>query len=157
MKQIKSIFRYSRQLIAAAMLLCAAAAMQSCEEDAPTFTHSATELESSWQWNTTEGDAAEYFQVEIRQLSDNEFSIANFHNLDGEEITVSISGTSLSFQGEFYDGAVVISNGKGTITNGWLTMTLEYDCSTDGETEHFKAELNKGTVLSKKASGAINQ
>jgi len=138
------------------ILLGFAGMMQSCEEDAPTFAHSASDLEDYWQWDTKEGDGG-YFQVSIKQISDSEFSIVNFHNLDGEEMKVSISGSSLSFSGELVDGNVVISNGTGNITNGWITMTLEYDCTTDGETEHLKVQLDKGKVISKSAKASGNQ
>ncbi len=145
-----NILSMGARIVAVLMLLGFAVSMQSCEEDAPEFAHSLGELEGDWQWKTVEGEA-DYFGVSIKQISDNEFSIVNFLNEGGDEITVNVDGSSLSFEGSLVDGNLIISNGKGTITNGWLTMTLEYDCTSDGESEHFKVQLNKGKVISKKA------
>lgn len=140
----------------AALLLTGMAAMQSCEEDAPAYSHSVSELATSWVWNTQEGDAADDFQVEIEQVSDNEFYIVNFHNLDGEKMLVTISGSKLSFAGEMVDGNVMVENGTGNIGNGWLSMKLEYDIVTD-ETEHFVVALSQGKAQSKKAVACIAQ
>ncbi|MCQ2250525.1 MAG: hypothetical protein MJZ66_05395 [Bacteroidales bacterium] len=150
-REKNTILGMGARIVSILMILGFALAMQSCEEDAPEFAHSLGELEGDWQWNTEEGDAAEYFGVSIRQISESEISIVNFHNTAGDELSASVSGSQLSFEGELVDGNIVISNGKGTITNGWLTITLEYDCTSDGETEHTKVQLNKGKVLSKSA------
>ncbi len=134
------------------LILAGTITLHSCEDDAPEFSHSAQELADSWVCTVLEGDAADGYQMEILTLGDNEISIKNFHNLDGEEITVKISGTSLSFSGELMDGNVIIENGSGNISNGWLTMTLTYDITADGETEHMKVQLDKRKALSKKTA-----
>lgn len=153
---MKKLTRLGRSIMAAALLLVGVCTLQSCEEDAPAYSHSIAELATSWVWNTQEGDAADDFQVEIEQVSDNEFYIVNFHNLDGEKMLVNVSGSKLSFAGEMVDGNVVVENGTGNISNGWITMRLEYDIVTD-ETEHFVVELNQGKAQSKKAVAYIAQ
>lgn len=152
MKHFDKLIRISRKMALAMLILAGALTLHSCEEDAPEFTHSAAELADSWVCTVIEGDAADGFEVKIEATSDKEFVIKNFHNLD--DMTVSISGTSLSFGGALLDGAAEVSNGTGTISNGWITMRLSYDITTEEDKEHFEVELNKGKALSKKIVNA---
>lgn len=145
MKKQHYLLNIGRQLISAMLLLWFAATLNSCEEDAPAYSHTAADLNGAW----TDDDGREY---NITQLSDNEFVIENFEGIG--EITVTISSdTQLSFEGSLRDGLILIKNGTGTITNGWLTMRMQYDMEMveDNETEHFDIMLNKGKGLSKKA------
>lgn len=115
--------------------------------DAPQQTHSIQELNSKWVWETTEGDAATNFEVKIEQQSDTEIRIINFMNIDGESITATVEDDLIKFSGELAGGNLLIQNGKGTITNGWINIQLSYN-TFDGDTsEQFKVMLSKGEAL----------
>lgn len=116
-------------------------------QDSPQTIHSVQELSSGWVWTTTDGDAASDFQISIEQVSDNEIVIINFHNLDGERITATIDGEDISFGGPLMDGSLEVRGGHGTITNGWLTINLEYELYDGTDTERFAAKLEKGHTL----------
>ena len=133
----------------ALMLALPLLVMTSCsEEDAPEFSHSLNDLNGSWVWETTSGDFADAFDVTIAVESDTKFVINNFLNLGN--IPVTVSGTSLSFSGEFADGSKVQA-GTGTISNGWETMTISFDYFDGEDTQKGSASLNKGKLPTKKS------
>lgn len=142
-----------RRFITKALLLTAlalpAVSIQSCSEDAPSYTLSTADLVSSWLWQTSEGDISEIFNVKINRVSDTKIEIVNFNNADGEVMEVSVSEKQLTFAGELVEGAMIVSNGTGIIKDGAETITLEYDLNSDGELMHVKAELKKGQIAKK--------
>lgn len=115
--------------------------------DAPQMAHSLDELSATWIWETTEGDAASDFAISIEQVSDIEINIRNFLNIDGECITAQVDGNSITFGGELAGGNLVIKNGKGTITNGWINIMLSYDTYDGEETEHHEVMLSRQQAL----------
>jgi len=117
------------------------------QQDSPEQVHSLSELSAQWIWQTTEGDAASDFAIRIEQVSENEVRIVNFLNIDGETITASLKDELLTFEGEMADGNLIIQNGVGTITNGWLNIQLEYDAYDGENTEHHKVMLSRGSEL----------
>lgn len=144
-----------RNLAVAAMLLMPAAGLVSCQEDAPELMHKTAELAHKWMWTTTEGDAADVFEVSIEADSDTEITVVNFHNADGERMVMKVTGTEVSFGGDLLEGAMKVENGKGIITNSWLKLSIEYDIIAEGETDHIKAELTEDKVMAKKAKSSV--
>ena len=130
-------------------------AMTSCsKEDAPEFSHSTNELVvgnsgATWTWNTVSGDLPDAFEVTIDKLSDTEFAINNFASVDGDRITVKISGTSLTFSGEVASGPT-IKEGTGTIKNGWATMDISFIIDNGEEQISCSATLEHEKMISKK-------
>lgn len=130
-------------------------AVTSCsEEDAPTFSHSAEDLISgnsgaNWTWTTIQGEDifGDYFGITIDKISDSKFIINNFGGA-GDQITVNLSGTSLTFDGELANGAK-IENGTGSITNGWETMQLAFTYNGE-ETQDCSVTLQHEQAISKK-------
>ena len=137
------------------LLMLPVLTVTSCsEEDAPTYAHSSDDLVSgdagpNWTWTTVQGDDifGEYFVVTIDKLSDSQFVINNFGGA-GDAITVTMSGTSLTFSGELANGAK-IEAGTGSITNGWATMELSFTYNGE-DTQDCKATLQHEKALSKK-------
>ncbi|MCQ2250526.1 MAG: hypothetical protein MJZ66_05400 [Bacteroidales bacterium] len=117
------------------------------QQDAPQQSHSLQELATKWMWETVDGDAASDFAISIEQVSDNEIEIVNFLNIDGERITAQVNDNQLTFQGEMAGGNLLIQNGSGNITNGWINIVLEYDAYDGESTEHHKVMLSKGREL----------
>lgn len=117
------------------------------KSDAPQMTHSLADLNASWVWETTEGDAASDFAISIEQVSDSEIRLVNFLNLDGEAITAQVDGNDITFEGELAGGNLIIRNGSGSITNGWITIQLRYDTYDGDETEHHEVMLSKQQAL----------
>ena len=144
MKTNKLILALIVMLLALPLLM-----VTSCsEEDAPELTHSLDELSGTWIWDFNDDTAP--VDVTITKVSSSEFVIDNFHNMGGESITVKVSGTSLSFAGELAGGELKISEGTGSIINGWEGMTLSYiGTDSDGEL-HYNITLTKGNIVSKK-------
>ena len=130
-------------------------AMTSCsEEDAPEFSHNANELVggnagATWTWNTVSGDLPEAFEVTIDKISDTEFVINNFANVDGDRVTVKMAGTSLTFSGEVASGPTVKA-GIGTIKNGWATMDISFTIDNGEEEINCSATLEHEKMISKK-------
>ncbi len=137
-------------VLIALLLLVPLSMTTSCsEEDAPELTHSLDELSGSWVWDFN--DDTPSFDVTVSKTSSSEIVISNFHNMGGESITVKVSGTSLSFSGELAGGELKITEGTGSIINGWEGMTLSY-LGTDGDGEQrYDITLTKGNTVSKKA------
>ncbi len=115
--------------------------------DSPSQSHSLGELSARWVWETIEGDAASNFGISIEQISENEIRIVNFLNLDGESITANVDNGKLSFSGEMAGGNLMITNGTGNITNGWINIQLEYDTYDGDISEHHRVMLSKGSEL----------
>ncbi|MBQ5512107.1 MAG: hypothetical protein IIT83_00345 [Bacteroidales bacterium] len=138
------------RVLIALLLLAPLSLMTSCtEEDAPELSHSLDELSGSWVWDFNDGTSP--FDVTVTKNSSSEITIENFHNMGGETITMKVSGTALSFSGELAGGELKITEGTGSIINGWEGMTLSY-LGTDGDGEQrYDITLTKGNVVSKKA------
>lgn len=138
-------------VLAALLLMFPLCMVTSCsEEDAPELTHSVDELSGDWTWDFNDDSAP--VKVTVTKISSNEIAIDNFHNMDGDRITMNVSGTSLSFSGSIAGDALTISEGIGTIINGWQGMTLSYlTTDSEGEQERFDITLTKGYNVAKKA------
>lgn len=117
------------------------------QADAPQIAHDLHELAASWIWETTEGDAASDFSLRLEVVSDTEIRFVNFMNIDGESITAKVDDGKLTFDGELADGNLIVRDGKGSITNGWLNIQLSFDTYDGEDTEHFEAMLSKGESL----------
>ena len=140
-------------LVALLLILPLLTVMSCSEEDAPELTHSLDELNDSWAWDFNDGTTP--VEVTISKVSDSELLIENFHNMGGETISVKVSGTSLSFAGELAGGELIISNGTGSIINGWQGMTLSYTgTDADGEMQ-YDVTLTKGYTIAKKAKALV--
>lgn len=143
------------RVLIALLLLAPLSVMTSCsEEDAPEFSHSVNDLVggsagSTWTWNTTAGDLAEAFEITIQNVSDTQFIIDNFAGVGGDKMTVTISGSSLTFSGDVTGGSV--KDGTGTITNGWATMDISFTIDNGDELISCSATLEHEKMISKKA------
>lgn len=141
--------RMSINTLFALLLMLPLLALTSCsKEDAPELQHTLNDLSGTWTWETTDGDFPDAFEVTITAESDTKFVVNNFLNVS-DPITVTVSGTSLTFSGELSDGST-IKSGTGTITNGWETMNISF-IYNDGESDQTGgARLDKGRMISKK-------
>jgi hypothetical protein len=135
----KNIFKILLLLV----LLSPVMMLTSCEEDAPTYTYSAEDLEGAWKWESD----VDYFQVEINPVDDSKFEIKNFQKLGDMTCTVT-SKTTFTFSGELRSHT--IKDGKGTITNSYQSIILTYTIiDPDEESEEMVVNLNKGKAISK--------
>ena len=141
--------RLINALIAVLLMLPLLVTTSCTEEDAPELTHSLDELDGDWTWDFNDDQPP--VKVTVYKTSSNEIVIENFHNMDGDRITLTVNGTSLSFSGTLADGALTISEGTGSIINGWEGMTLRYICADYEESIQYDITLTKGYYISKKA------
>ena len=140
----KNIFKILLLLV----LLSPVMMLTSCEEDAPTYTYSAEDLEGAWTWTTETGDIADYFEVSISKVDETQFKISNFQSLG--DITCTMTGsTTFSFSGDLK--SCIIKNGKGTITSGYQKMSMNYTIvDEDDNEEQISVNLSKGGAITKK-------
>ncbi|MBQ4408757.1 MAG: hypothetical protein II852_17300 [Bacteroidales bacterium] len=140
-------------VLIALLLLVPLSVMTSCsEEDAPELTHSLDELSGTWTWETTDGreELGDAFLVTMKKHSSNQIAIVGFHGQEDEEVYVTVSGTSLSFEGEIVDGNIIITGGTGTIINGWESMTISYHWESNGVEGDISASIERGEKTSSK-------
>jgi len=141
-------------VLIALLLLVPLSLMTSCtEEDAPEFSHSVNDLVggsagSTWTWNTVSGDLPDAFEITIQNVSDTQFIIDNFAGVGGDKMTVTISGSSLTFSGDVTGGSV--KDGIGTIKNGWATMDISFTIDYGDEPISCSATLEHEKMISKK-------
>ena len=137
-------------------------AITSCSEDAPSYSHSSSDLiggdnGNTWTWTTTEGDLPEAFEVTIDVISDDKFAINDFANVGGDRIEVQItdiqaSSAKLAFSGDVTGGVV---EGTGSIINGWATMNISFVIDYGEEKVSCEATLEHTKMISKKRMVAL--
>lgn len=111
------------------------------------YNYTVSDLVGQWVCNTESGDLSEYFAVDIEAVSEDEFAIANFHNL-GKKVNVKISGGNLEYSGKLSNEFSIVDS-KGTLDKSYGLMKLNYSIvDGDGARDEFVIQLSKDIPIS---------